>query len=52
MAVGTIKKLGGGSKGLRINPYVLEEMGLDLDDQVHYRVKGKKIIIEKIEKEG
>ena len=49
MAFTNIKKVGGGSKGVTIHPLLLEEAEMKLGDDVKITVKGKKIIIEKVE---
>ncbi len=42
----------GNSLGVNINPLVLQKTGIKENDEVFVSFKGKKIIIEKINKEG
>lgn len=47
----TVQKWGN-SQGIRIPKYILEEVGLNIDDEVNLQKIDNKIIIEKVEKKS
>ena len=46
----TIVQKWGNSQGIRIPKYILEEVGLNIDDEVKLQKIDNKIVIEKVEK--